>query len=202
MTAAGKALLLAGLIASLTTNPAASAQDVTSTVSEFSSDTCPQVAKQDGEFLGGWLCTEGQPMSIYFAEIDLHQMTAFGTGAIHHCASRQTINGFNYADTSIEWRMKGGKPFAALQSWHVWWDADQRAEAKPFIVVTKIEAGNSCRVATVNAALTGAMTLARRIADQRSQSFDCFKDVPAWLDAEGERKDQSTWNTPCAKTMP
>ncbi|MFT3988088.1 hypothetical protein [Aestuariivirga sp.] len=202
MTGARKALLLSGLIASLMTSLAARAQDITSTVSEFNSDTCAQVAKQDGEFAGGWLCSKDQPVPVYFAEIDRHQMTAFGADAVHHCAARQTINGFNYADTGIEWRMQGGKAFAALQLWSVWWDGGQMAEAKPFIVITKIEAGNSCRVATVSAALPDAMTQARDIADHRSQAFNCFRDVPSWLDGEGERKDQSTWNTPCAQTTP
>ena len=77
------------------------------------------------------------------------------------------------AGETIEWRSRGGRPFALIQRWSVGGDDRETASV---LVVTRLPPGPVCHVAYVDArANKDANVLARKVADERAAGFDCAK---------------------------
>ena len=147
----------------------------TSVYTKFDIAKCPRldVGNADEGEGGSWLCKGYGNLKIYFAEGDLRQFVAFGKSPKKTCAAEQTFSGFNSANTTIEWRLKNGKPIAAIQRWTVSYDPEDSAKTKTWLVVTRIEPSNSCRMAVVEGAFPNANVKAREIADQSGEKFEC-----------------------------
>jgi hypothetical protein len=167
-----KTLLAAFL---LLTAPGLALAANTSVYTKFDVAHCPKldVGNADEGDSGSWLCKGYGDLKIYFAEGDLRQFVAFGKSPEKTCAAEQTFSGFNSANTTIEWRLKNGKPIAAIQRWTVSYDPEDSAKTKTWLVVTRIEPGNSCRMAVVEGAFPNANVKAREIADQSAEKFEC-----------------------------
>jgi hypothetical protein len=147
----------------------------TSVYTKFDVEKCPKIdigTTNEGDS-GAWLCKGYGNLQIYFAEGDLRQFVAFGKSPKKTCAAEQTFSGFNSANTTIEWRLKNGKPIAAIQRWTVSYDPEDSAKTKTWLVVTRIELSNSCRMAVVEGAFPNANIKAREIVDQSAEKFEC-----------------------------
>ena len=124
---------------------------------------------------GSWLCKGYAGFNIYFAEGDLRSFLAFGKAPKNHCAAHQSFSGFNSVNTTVEWRLSKGHPLAAIQRWQVSYDPEDSTKIKSWLVVTKLEADNSCHMALIEGAYPNANAKARELADQLAPTFTCEK---------------------------
>lgn len=128
---------------------------------------------------------------IYIAEGDQRTFVSFGPKAESMRAATQTLGPFNALHVgksgrvTIEWRYvrRGGKdlPYAAIARY-----VTSRDGAKgQVLVVTRIGADGTCHMGYIDAlANPSAIALARSLADERAQAFDC-KSPPATYGATG-----------------
>lgn len=127
-----------------------------------------------------WRCAGLPGYPILIAEGDLRFFLSFGRNAEKRRAAEQTLPAFNtpFAGRSkratVEWRfdMREEKPvpYAAIVRYFTAVDG-AKGEA---LVVSRVTATEACHVAYIDALATPeAIVLARRIADERSRSFDC-----------------------------
>ena len=154
--------------------PSAAFAANTSVYTKYNLDKCPKldVGNADEGDSGSWLCKGYGNLKIYFAEGDLRQFVAFGKSPKQHCAAEQTFSGFNSANNTIEWRLNKGNAIAAIQRWTVSFDPEDSAKTKTWLVVTRIEPGNSCHMAVVEGAFPNANIKAREIADSLAEKFE------------------------------
>ena len=106
---------------------------------------------------------------------------SFGLKSTEEIAAEQTLAPFNTLGSKIEWRLSDAPgrwmPIAAILRWYT--EADDGGELKKgqFLIVTKIEEGNTCQIARIDALLTpNANQIARDIADSQALDFDCMAD--------------------------
>ncbi len=154
------------------------AAEITSAYTSYDLDKCRVIAApaQDEEFAGTWGCPgfENKPeYEIVFSEGDLRSLVSFGQDHAEHCSSIQSFGGFNSVNSTVEWRLKDGKPFAAIQRWTVSYDPEDSNKIHSWLVVTRIEPGNSCQLAYVEGAMPGANEKARMIADAVAATSQC-----------------------------
>ena len=173
----------------------------TSVYTTFDLDKCSRLdqGNADEGDSGSWLCKGYGNLKIYFAEGDLRSLVAFGKSPKNHCATAQTFGGFNSANTTIEWRLKNGKPIATIQRWTVSVDPADSAKTKTFLVITKLEPNNSCHMGVVEGAFPNANTKAREVADQKSAAFTCGMNAEDVITLPGTSRDQATTSETCEK---
>jgi hypothetical protein len=116
---------------------------------------------------------------------DLRQTVAVGrtvAAAADEKAAEQTFGPFNSAGDTVEWRSRGGKPFAIIQRWRLQ-DIAGKPDAKgnlpdvQLLVVTRTPPGPVCHVAYIDVrANPDANALARQVADEKAAAFDCKND--------------------------
>ena len=134
-----------------------------------------QKATPEEEFGGSFLCQGYGKLKIYFSEGDLRTTIAFGKKPQDHCAASQSFGHFNSVNSTVEWRLKNGKPIAAIHRWYIATGVDGEKD-KDWLVVTKLDPENSCHMAVIEGALPNANDKAREVADQMSPSFKCEND--------------------------
>ncbi len=139
---------------------------------------CRRISKhRDG---GAWLCPGLRGYPIYFAEGDLRQMLGFGSAPQKRASSTQTLGSFNTIfdgkrRPTIEWRVESDTrgrivPFATIVRFYTSSD-DAKGEV---LVVTKVDAKESCRIAVIDAlANPDAMALARTWAIAEAKKRPC-----------------------------
>ncbi|KGM31081.1 hypothetical protein [Inquilinus limosus] len=96
----------------------------------------------------------------------------------------QTFAGFNGVGPRIEWRIEGGRPFAAIHRWTVDGADGRRTEVLVVSRVAQLEDRQGCVIGLVTA--TGhpnANEAARRLADERARNFVCGTDTPIEIGA-------------------
>jgi hypothetical protein len=171
-------IVLASLFAAL---PAFAGND--SAYTDFDFKKCKQLtpAEEIGESSGLFECKGFKGLPVYFAEGDLRQVMAFGKGGQDHCAIHQSFGGFNSVGNKIEWRLKDGKPIASILRWSVSYDPENSEKQKSWLVVTKLEDGQSCRMGLVEGGFPNANEEARKIADTQWSKFRCAGGVPRVL---------------------
>lgn len=174
----------------------ASAGDITSAYTKYNLDKCKRLSASAEESFGSFSCKGYAGFEIYFAEGDLRTFMAYGANGFEHCSAQQTFGHFNSITPTVEWRLDNGKPFAAIQRWHVS-DLDDASKTTSWLGVTKIETGNSCRVAIVEGSLTQANEKARSAADTLARGFNCQKDTALVISAAQMRADELMSGTPC-----
>ncbi len=173
--------------------PSAAFAANTSVYTKYNLDKCPRLDvgnSAEGDS-GSWLCKGYGDLKVYFAEGDLRDMVAFGKSPKDHCAAHQTFSGFNSVKSTIEWRLNKGKPIAAIQRWTVSFDPEDSAKTKTWLVVTRIESGNSCHMAVVEGALPNANIKAREIADSLAEKFKCGLSSQTAITLPTTNKDQA-----------
>ena len=156
---------------------AASAAGNTSTYTAFDLDTCKVLDKGDEYvFAGTWLCKGLKGIDIIQANSDDRSYVAFGKNGKSHCAFRKTFNRFNTALSPVEWRLKDGKPFAAIERWPVVTDVD--GHSVTWLVVNALKSSDSCHAHYVAGSYPNANADARRAADDLAEDFNCERDAP------------------------
>jgi hypothetical protein len=154
----------------------ASAGEITSTYTKFDLDTCAVIEKGDEYvYAGTWSCPGEGGFDIVQSYGDDRAYVAFGRDATKHCAFRKTFSPFNTALSPVEWRMRDGKPFAAIERWSV--VIDENGNSNTWLVVNALRDGDSCHVNYVAGSYPDANAVARIMADD-SENFDCLTDTP------------------------
>jgi hypothetical protein len=156
---------------------AAGATDITSSVTKFDLAGCKVIEPAD-EYVhaGTWTCKGYGAVSIIQSSTDDRSYAAFGQNGIKHCAFRKTFSPFNTALSPVEWRIKGGKAFAAIERWSV--VKDDRGHSVTWLVVNALRKNDSCHVHYVDGSYPDANGAARRAADKLAPGFDCGNGVP------------------------
>jgi hypothetical protein len=156
----------------------------TSVYTSFDLETCTQVQKPDQYvFEGAWTCKGIKGYEIFQSGADARSFAAFGKkDAGTHCAALKTFYSFNTALSPIEWRIKGGKPIAAIERWSLT-DADYKRTT--WLVVNALRENESCHMHYVAGSYPNANEAARRAADERAEAFDCETAIPTFNSAIG-----------------
>lgn len=160
--------------------------DVTSAYTGIDLKKCRQTEKADNEaFAGAWRCKGYGGYDVFVSSGDDRDSVAFGKTADKNCAGAKTFNGFNAAGGKVEWRVKNGKPIAAILRWTVSIDPEDSTKTATWLVVSKLEKGAACQMHYVNGAFPNANDAARKAAD-KAEAFVCKTDVPAFDSTIGE----------------
>ncbi len=155
----------------------ANVADNTSFYTRFDLPKCRLIEPADEYvFAGTWACDGYGGIDIIQSSADDRSFVAFGKEGKSHCAFRKTFGPFNTALSPIEWRLKDGVPFAAIERWNVGGETDPTAAS--WLVITAIRANESCHMHYVAGSYPNANEQARRAADDLADNFDCEQDVP------------------------
>lgn len=150
----------------------------TSAYTKYDLKTCRVIEKgnPEEEYAGAWGCKgyKGRPeYEVVFSEGDLRSLLSFGRNAGNHCAAQQSLPGFNSTGDTVEWRLRNGRPFATIVRWKASYDPEDSSKTHDWLVITRLEADNSCHMAYVDGTLAGANEKARDIADRLAPEFSC-----------------------------
>ena len=157
------------------------AETISSTYTSVDLKKCKQTQKPDGQvFEGSWNCKGIYGYDVYVEAADAREMVGFGQNGALTCAATKTFNGFNSSGGRIEWRLKDGKPFAAIQRWTVSIDPENAEKHATWLVVNKLDKGFSCHMHYVAGAFPNANAAARKAADARADKFNCEKGNPTF----------------------
>ena len=157
---------------------AALAGESTSVYTPFDIEkTCLQVEKGDGmTFAGTWTCAGFKGNDIVVSVDDDRSFVGLGPNPKDSCAYAKTFSRFNTALSPVEWRLRNGKPFAAIERWRVVTNDD--GNTVTWLVVTALKGKEACPVHYVAGSYPNANEQARRAADDLAQDFDCAQDTP------------------------
>lgn len=134
---------------------------------------------------------------VTFVEGDLRSYISYGKDDADHCARTQTFGGFNSAGETIEWRLTGGKPIATILRWTVSYDSADSSKTREWLVVTKLEEGNSCHMGYVEGAYPKANETAQKLADGFAANFSCAASKPIFIARMGTETDGIAANEGC-----
>jgi hypothetical protein len=187
-----KRLVFPLLLLSLAQN--AAADEITSLYSELKLAQCDKLALFEDEGGGGeFLCKGIEDFDVRVWEGDLRGFVGFGRNAPAQCASTETFGAFNSLGPRVEWRMKDGKPFATILRWFT----ESDGVKQNWLVVTKLGDKDACHVAYVDTTYADANEVARQRADERTESFDCGKDMPEIFSSLGGSATDYATGMPC-----
>jgi len=151
------------------------AAGIESAYSKIQLQSCRQVetASDEGTFGGAWDCPGYQGQPVYVAEGDLRMFVSFGPFAAEEPAAGQTLPNFNTLNETLEWRLRGGMPFATILRWFP--SLDDGARRGSILIVTQLKpGGGTCQIARIDAQVNAnANVMARQAADTMAGSFDC-----------------------------
>ena len=190
------------LLAVLTFSSSAPAND--SSYTDLDLDACETLAEDP---MGVSLkCNGYGEFPVYFKEGDLRQSVIFGK------VDRELIEGafesfsaFNRVNTKIEWRLDdGGKPVAAILRWFI---ENPGSSGSPtpestgeVLVISRVGMAaypGSCFVGLVDAKATAdANRVARQVADDIADTFDCGMQAPEWYGRRGQLTSERTFSWP------
>ena len=169
--------LAAPLFLCLVASPAV-AEDVSSAYTQFDIEKTCKVVEPGDEYVyaGTWRCPGGKFPDIIYSSADDRDFVGFGKRGSETCAFKKTFNGFNTALSPVEWRLKDGKVFAAIERWRV--VIDENGNTATWLVVSKVKGREACAVSYVAGSYPDANGVARIMADAEAEGFDCEHDVP------------------------
>jgi hypothetical protein len=157
---------------------AAAADEITSAYSPVDLRDCEQIEMPDGYlFEGSWRCKGYGGFDILLAGADARNFVGFGKSGGNNCAFSKTFQLFNTALSPIEWRLRSGKPFAAIERWSVTSDG---SKSVTWLVVNALRRTDSCHVHYVPGSHADANEAARHAADNLAEAFSCENDVPTF----------------------
>ncbi len=160
---------LAGL--ALGTNAMAADIDVAYTDTDL--NNCTVINADD--FGATFACPGWRGIPVMIAEGDLRFFVSYGLNAVNERAAHQTLPQFNTIGAKIEWRITNRtgdwRPYATILRYYT--DNEGGPEGQT-LVVTKIEQGNTCQIARVDARkYKDANAIASKLADDLAFDFDC-----------------------------
>lgn len=139
---------------------------------------------------GSFACPGYAGYGVLFAEGDLRQSVFYGfVGEWFAEGAFESFSGFNYASGTIEWRLKGGVPYAAIMRWFISSSDGDGTNEGQVLVVSKVAQpgiGDGCVVGYVDALENAdANVMAREIADELASDFMCRIEEPVFHGNEG-----------------
>ena len=149
--------------------------EISSAYSKVDLDECLLLEADD--MGASWACPGYKGYPLYVAEGDLRFFVSYGFNAPEEKAASQTLPAFNYINDIIEWRLKkingNFMPFATILRWKT--ESGENSEIKgEILVVTKLAKNNTCHIAYIDAKIIpNANELAREIADNKAENFNC-----------------------------
>lgn len=160
--------------------PTAQAANTMSVYTDFKLEDC--LVLQADDFGASFACPGYMGYPLYVAEGDLRFFVSYGFGAKEERAASQTLPAFNTLHTTLEWRLTNvtgdWKPFATILRWFTD-SGDGETPVGETLIVTKIEEGNTCHVAYVDAkTIKNANEVAQEWADKAAPDFDCATQEP------------------------
>ena len=157
---------------------AALAAETTSVYTPFDLEkTCIQVEKGDGmTFAGTWKCAGFKGNDIVVSVDDDRSFVGLGPAAKASCSYAKTFSRFNTALSPVEWRLKDGKPVAAIERWRV--VTDDNGNTVTWLVVTALKGKEACPYHYIAGSYPNANELARFYADGIEADYDCEHDTP------------------------
>ncbi len=165
---------------------AALADEISSAYTKFDLERSCEVIEKGDEYVyaGTWRCTGEAGLDIVIASGDDRDYVGFGAKAAQTCSFKKTFNRFNTALSPVEWRIRNGKPFAAIQRFRV--VTDDEGGNMTWLVVTALKGEEACPVSYVAGSYPDANAVARTMADGEAPNFDCATDVPTVNSTVGE----------------
>jgi hypothetical protein len=175
-----------GLLSAFCLWPAAAgAAEYSSVYTKFDLDTCKVIEKGDEYvYAGTWKCEGYKGMDVVIASSDDRDYAGIGKNAAQTCAFKKTFNRFSTALSPIEWRLKDGKPIAAIERWRVVVDDD--GNTVTWLVVNALKENDTCHAHYVAGSYPNANAQARRAADDLAEDFSCENDAPTADSTVGE----------------
>jgi hypothetical protein len=160
-----------------------SAAGITSAYTKIDLEVCQLLeapTEAEGTFGGSWLCGGYQGRQVYVAEGDLRMFVSFGADAASEPAASQTLPQFNTINQTLEWRLRGGVPFATILRWFPAGD-DGTTTGSVLIVTQLLPGGGTCQIARIDARVNkNANVLARQAADSLAGTFNCNAPPAVW----------------------
>ena len=171
-----KAILLGVAMGMATLGPA-DAQEWRSAYTDTNSSNCITLAAEPGHS-AELACPGYKGYPLLIRDGDLRMFVSYGFDARDEMAASQTMPNFNTIGEKLEWLIAdhpelGEQPVASILRYHL-----DRSEGfipdTQVLVVTKIEPGNTCHVAYIDAlANRNANVLARQAAADLVPGWDC-----------------------------
>lgn len=151
------------------------AQAYDSAYTELDLDACPVI--ETYEVGADWLCEGYGGIAVLVSEGDLRFTVSYGKDAAAESAFGQGFGPFNDLGPRIEWLLEADGGIAGtILRWFVA-QPDYEAPDHQILVVTRIEPGNTCHVAYIDArANANANALAREAAENLIPDFECARD--------------------------
>jgi hypothetical protein len=127
--------------------------------------------------------------SVNYAEGDLRAAVTFGEQPDGYDVPWQSFGPWNRINTTVEWRLDDGRPFATILRWFLDNIDPATGSADPvrvgnMLVISRLAGLGGkpgCMVGLVDArANKDANELARKVADKLARGFDCANDKPAF----------------------
>jgi hypothetical protein len=173
---------------------AAPAQAPQSQTTSLKDKDCRTAAKSRPKEEMPWVtqsCKGPGGFIVRIFDADLRQTLSIGAtlaAAAKQPAAEESFGPFNHVGDTMEWRLRGGKPYAAIVTWQIAdnenMDASGRPTDVPVLVVMRLSP--ACRVAFIDpAANADAIALARNVADEKAAGFACGKDEAAVVGKAG-----------------
>ncbi len=163
----------------------AAADEISSSYSRFDLEKgCKQIEPGDEYvYAGTWRCPGHKGIDIVIASSDDRDYVGFGKDGGETCAFKKTFNAFNTALSPVEWRLRNGKVFAAIERWRV--VIDENGNTATWLVVSKVDGAEACAVIYVAGSYPDANAVARIMADGEAGDFNCETDVPTVTSTAG-----------------
>lgn len=135
---------------------------------------CRAHVLDDESGAGVSICPGRGGLLVVVSEDDIRQTVSFGVSeaaARREPAAAAFFGPPSFAHDIVEWRSRGGRPFAAIQRWSIGEEGKNRISV---LIVTRLPPGPVCHVAYIDArANADANARAREAADTRAAGFDC-----------------------------
>lgn len=180
-----RALCLLALPALLAlTSAPAQAAGIDSAYTKLKLDACAVLKTYEEDGGVDLKCSGYRGIPVFVSEGDLRTTVAFGKDS----ANGASFGPFNSPGETVEWRLSGGKPFAAILRFHVDPGDGSGKTVSVLGIYTIGDAGReSCPVGYVDASVNkNANVLARQVADEAARGFACDVDRPRYHGAVSE----------------
>jgi hypothetical protein len=158
----------------LTVAAPATAQHATSAYTPLNTNRCQVLSRiVEGESIS-WRCPGRDGIALYVNSGDGRYELDAGVADDEW----RSIPAFNQIGNTVEWRLRGGRPFAVIYRLT---SVDPATDPNSMLIVETIgRAGRpGCEVGRVNALRADANARARAEADLRAGAFRCGRDQPS-----------------------
>jgi hypothetical protein len=150
----------------------------TSTYTSVAWDKCKQIMADEESGAVAFTCPGIAGLDVWAAEGDLRTFYSYGPDPRSRCVATQTMDSFNTAGPTMEWRLDGGRPYATIIRYRM---DNGAGTQRNFLVVTTLSGGEYCHIGLVDGSVPDHNRIAREIADTYAATFNCRADRPHFI---------------------